>query len=110
MKDEDERMAAAQQNMQKMLEKVNAETNNVESAIEDLKRAQSESEGGVDSQLASLKTGGIVKQATLVGAVLFTLRTGVEAIAITGGDPSHLTPALVQGAIALACFAAFIFL
>ena len=103
-------MEVAQGNMKKMLEKVNAETKNVEDAIEDLKRAQAESEGGIDSQLVDLKSGGLVKQAALTGALLFTFRGGVETIAFLGGDPSHALPALIQGAIAIACIVGFVFL
>lgn len=107
--DYEQRMVAAQSNMRKMLDRVNEETQNVENAIEDLRRAQAESEGGIDSQLVDLKSGGIVKQATLAGALLFTLRSGIETIGFLGGDPSHAVPALIQGVIAIACIAAFIF-
>eukprot|EP00536_Pseudo-nitzschia_multiseries_P004509 jgi/Psemu1/188265/e_gw1.75.40.1 len=106
----EKRMELAQGNMKKMLDRVNAETQNVEDAIEGLKRAQAESEGGIDSQLVDLKSGGLVKQAALTGALLFTFRSGVETIAFVGGDPSHALPALIQGAIAVACIVGFIFL
>lgn len=96
--------------MKKMLEKVNQETKNVEAAIEDLKKAQSEMEGGVDDKLISLKSGGIVKQATLVGALLFSLRSVAEGVAYLGGDATHLMPAVIQAAIAVVCVVAFVFL
>lgn len=108
--DYEQRMVAAQSNMRKMLDRVNEETQAVEDAIEDLRRAQAETEGGIDSQLVDLKSGGLVKQATLAGALLFTLRSGIETIGFLGGDPSHAVPALIQGVIAIACIAAFIFL
>ena len=95
--------------MKKMLEKVSAETKNVEKAIEDLKAAQKEMDGGVDSQLLDLKKGGIVKQATLVGTLLFSLRAVTDGIAFIAGDSSHLMPALIQAGIALVCFAIFAF-
>lgn len=104
------RMDLAQGNMRKMLDKVNEETKSVEDAIEDLKRAQAESEGGIDSQLVDLKSGGLVKQAALTGALLFTFRSGVETIAFASGDVSHALPALIQGTIAIACIVGFIFL
>lgn len=104
------RMDFAQGNMKKMLKRVNEESKNVEDAIEDLKLAQAETEGGIDSQLVDLKSGGLVKQAALTGALLFTFRSGVETIAFIGGDPSHALPALIQGAIAIACIVGFIFL
>ena len=96
--------------MKKMLTRVNAETKNVEVAIEDLKRAQEDTEGGIDTQLVDLKSGGLVKQAALAGALLFTFRGGAEAIGFIGGDPSHALPALIQGALAILCIVGFIFL
>jgi hypothetical protein len=107
---EQERLAAAEATMRKLLEKVNKETKNVETAIEDLRKAQIDTEGGVDDKLMSLKSGGIVKQATLVGTLLFSLRSFVEGVAYLGGDTTHLLPATVQGAIAIVCLIAFLFL
>ena len=103
-------MEIAQGNMKKMLTRVNAETKNVEVAIEDLKRAQEDTEGGIDTQLVDLKSGGLVKQAALAGALLFTFRSGAEAIGFVGGDPSHALPLLIQGALAILCIIGFIFL
>jgi len=103
-------MELAQGNMKKMLDRVNAETKSVENAIESLKRAQEDSDGGIDSQLVGLKSGGLVKQAALVGALLFTFRGGAETIGFVGGDPSHALPALIQGALAILCIIGFIFL
>ena len=108
--DNQERLAAAEENMRKMLVKVNQETRNVEAAIEDLKRAQVDLQGGVDDKLMSLKRGGFAKQATLVGALLFGLRSIVESFAFVGGDPTHMIPAMLQGAIAVVCFLAFVVL
>lgn len=108
--DNQERLAAAEENMRKMLGKVNQETRNVEAAIEDLKRAQIDLEGGVDDKLMNLKSGGLAKQATLVGALLFAFRSIVEGFALVGGDDAHLIPAILQGAIAIACFVAFVVL
>lgn len=110
MEEEERRLASAEANMKKMLSKVNEETLNVQKAIEDLKRAQLESEQGLDSQLSELKSGGLIKQATLVGSLLFTFRAGVETIGFLAGDVSHAYPALVQGAIAIVCLMCFIFL
>jgi hypothetical protein len=107
---EQERLAAAEANMRKLLKKVNQETKNVETAIEDLRQAQIDIEGGVDDQLVSLKSGGFVKQATLVGTLLFSFRSFVEVAAYFGGDATHLMPAIIQGAIAIVCLIAFVFL
>jgi hypothetical protein len=76
----------------------------------DLKKAQEDSEGGVETQLSGLKSGGIVKQTTLVGTLLFSFRSAVEGVAYFGGDASHLLPAIVQDAIAVVCLVAFLFL
>lgn len=110
IEENEKRMEVAQGNMKKMLDKVNDETRAVEEAIEDLKRAQAATEGGIDSQLVDLKSGGLVKQAALAGGLLFTLRSGAETIAFLAGDPSHALPALIQGALAIACIIGFVFL
>lgn len=110
IEENEKRMEVAQGNMKKMLEKVNEETRAVEEAIEDLKRAQAATEGGIDSQLVDLKSGGLVKQAALAGGLLFTLRSGAETIAFLAGDPSHALPALIQGALAIAFIIGFVFL
>lgn len=103
-------MAAAESNMKKILQKVDAETKSVEAAIDDLKAAQQEIDGSMDSQLIDLKKGGLVKQATLVGAFLFSLRAVTDGIAFASGDPSHLLPAIIQGGVALICLAIFVFM
>lgn len=108
--EEQERLAVAEANMRKMLDKVNQETKNVESAIQDLKQAQVDMEGGVDDQLISLKSGGIVKQAALVGSLLFSFRSLVEGSVYLAGDPTHLMPATLQAVIAIVCVIGFIFL
>lgn len=110
MEEDEKRLAIAQENMKAMLAKVNEETKNVQEAVEELQRAQEDIDSGVVGQLSSLKSGGLVKQATLVGTVLFTLRSAVDGLALLGGDQSHLMPAIVQAAIAVACLVAFIFL
>lgn len=110
MEEEEQRLVAAQANMQKMLSRVNKETQNVEKAIEDLRKAQIESEGSLDGQLSDLKSGGLIKQATLAGTLLFTFRAGIEIVAFLTGDMSHAMPALLQGALAIMCMVGFFFL
>lgn len=110
MEEEEQRLVAAQANMQKMLSRVNKETQNVEKAIEDLRKAQIESEGSLDGQLSDLKSGGLIKQATLAGTLLFTFRAGIEIVAFLTGDMSHAMPALLQGALAITCMVGFFFL
>jgi hypothetical protein len=111
MDDEEQRMAFAEANMVRLLSKVNSETKNVELAIEELKRVQIDAtQNTLDGKLSTLKTGGIQKQAALVGALLFTLRSSVETIALMGGDPTHVGPAIIQGGLAIVCLAIFLFL
>ena len=110
LEEDEQRLAIAEGNMRKMLAKVNEETRNVELAMEELKKAQEGMDGGVEGQLSGLKSGGIVKQATLVGTVLFSFRALVDGIAVVGGDATHLLPAVVQAAIAITCLVAFLFL
>jgi hypothetical protein len=106
---DEQRLALAEANMKKMLARVNKETKSVEEAIEGLKLASDGMETGVETQLSGLKSGGMVKQATLVGALLFSVRSGIEGIAFMGGDATHLMPAAIQGVIAVICLVAFIF-
>ena len=110
MEEDEKRLAMAEENMRTMLAKVNEETRNVQEAVEELQRAQSDIDSGVVGQLSSLKSGGIIKQASLVGTVLFSLRSAFDGLALLGGDQSHLMPAIVQAVIAVACLVAFIFL
>jgi hypothetical protein len=102
-----ERLEQAEASMSRMLERVNAETKEVEKAVEDLKAAQA---GLSEDPLVKLREGGIVKQGALVGALLFFTRAVSETVAMVGPDGgSHAVPALIQGALALA-LAAFFFL
>jgi uncharacterized protein YukE len=110
MEEDEERLRVAGENMQKMLDKVNKETKAVESAIEDLRKAQEDLDRDAVGRLSALKSGGIVKQVTLVGTVLFSLRSALETAAFFAGDSSHLAAAIIQAGVALAFFAAFIFL
>lgn len=100
------RMDQAEASMVKMIGRVNKEAGEVERAVDDLKKAQ---EGMSRDPIMKLASGSIVKQASLAGTILFTLRSGVDTVAMLGGDASHAIPALLQGAIALACAAYFSF-
>jgi hypothetical protein len=100
------RMAQAEDSMVKMISRVNKESAEVERAVEELKEAQKDMSSDPVMKLAS---GSILKQASLAGLILFTLRSGIDTVAMLGGDASHAFPALLQGAIALACAAYFAF-
>lgn len=96
--------------MRKMLDRVNKETREVEDAVAGLKDAQEALDKDTVGQLSTLKSGGLVKQATLVGAALFSFRSVAEGIAFFAGDSSHLVPAAVQAGIAVVCLIAFVVL
>jgi hypothetical protein len=100
------RLDQAQATMGTIIGRVNKETAGVERAVEDLKKAQNSLSGDPLMQMAS---GGIAKQSALAGTILFTLRSGAETVAMLGGDATHVAPALIQGALALACAAYFFF-
>lgn len=101
----EQRMQVAQESMENMLKKVSQEQKEVEKAVVDLKAAQEEL--GQDP-LYKLKSGGIVKQASLVGTALFFVRALTEVAAMAGPNGQvHTMPALIQGAIALVCAAYF---
>lgn len=95
--------------MEAMLNRVNAETAEVERAVTDLKAASDE----IDKNfMLKLKRGGLPKQGALAGFLLFAVRSLVDSVAAVsgGGDESHLTAALIQGVIAMVCAAIFFFL
>jgi hypothetical protein len=107
IEEDEQRLALAEANMKATLAKVNCETRNVEEAIAELKRAQEESEGGLNGQLSSIKSGGLVKQAALAGALLFILRAAADTVGFLAGDQSFVFPALLQGALAIVCIVGF---
>jgi hypothetical protein len=106
MENDAKRLAAAEASMAAMLKKVNAETAQVNKAVEDLKAAQTEDGSNF---LLSLKEGGILKQGALVGSLLFSLRAVGDALA-SMTDPTHLTAALIQAGIAIVCAAVLLIL
>lgn len=99
------RMEQAQETMTKMLQKVSQETVEVEKAVRELEAAQRDI---AENSLVKLKGGGFVKQGALVGALLFGGRAIGEVLAMVGPNGElHTAPALIQGAIAVACAAYF---
>jgi len=95
------RMEQAQASMGRMLDSVSKETTEVEKAVAELKEAQEAME---NDPLMKLISGDIAKQGAVVGALLFSIRSLAETVALVGGGgASHATAALIQGAIALAC-------
>lgn len=97
------RLEAAERSIQTVLNRVQQERTNVEQAVQDLQRAQEQEP--TSNRLLQLKQSP-VKQGALIGFLLFTLRSLTDSFSALN-DPSQWTVALVQGAIALACAAAF---
>ena len=97
------RLAAAQESMQTKLNLVNKEAQEVAKAVADLEQAKSE----IDSNfLMKLRQGGIPKQLSLVGLLLFSVRSIADTItAVSNG--TDMTAALIQGALAIVCAIVF---
>lgn len=102
------RMDAARNSVSRIMDRVKNEEEQVQIALNELQKAQAEMNQDPLMKLSDLKSGGIVKQGALVGALLFGLRAVTETLAIYDGE-SHAAAALIQGALALAC-AAYVFL
>jgi hypothetical protein len=100
------RLQHAEASMQKILQKVNRESAEVAKAVQELQSVQSELENDF---LYKVKSGGPVKQLSLVGFVLFSLRSIADTVSVMMlNDPSaDMTFALVQGGIALVCAVVF---
>lgn len=110
LKDEEQRLAEAQGSVVRLVDKVKQETVEVEKAMEDLKEAQEELMKDPLMKAADLKSGGIVKQGALVGALLFSFRSFGEVLLLAGPNGvDHGFAAAVQAGIALACAAYFVF-
>lgn len=99
------RLHNAEQSMTGMLQKVNIETKNVESAIQELQNANEQIN---NSFLYKLKKGGIIKQVSFIGLILFSLRSIFDTInAVSNNDETYLMTGLVQGVTAIICAAIF---
>lgn len=108
MKQDSERLAQAEASMVAVLGKVSRETAEVEKAAEDLRKAKEEMDKDF---LSRLRSGGLPKQASLVGLVLFAVRSiGDTVAALPGNEESRLAVALVEGGLALACALVFFLL
>ena len=106
--DTKERLAMAEKSMQKQLSRVDKERAEVEKAVADLKKAQED----LDADPLMKLSGNMFKPAALAGVLLFSVRSVLDFLAMSGGgidSEAHLTAALIQGAIALVCAAYLIF-
>jgi len=113
---EKERLSEAEASVSRLIKKVSDNTNEVERAMVDLEQARTDlmtkEGGGMGDAASDLKKGGLVKQAALVGGLLFGSRAFTEGILVFGGGfagEAHLVPAAVQLVIALACGAYLVF-
>jgi len=112
---EKQRLSEAEESVSRLIQTVAARTNEVQEAMEELERAKDEagdgSGGGIEKTALDLKQGGLIKQASLVGALLFGSRAFTETILVlgsaNGGD--HVVSAIAQAAIALVCVGYFFF-
>ena len=109
-KESEQRLADAEQSVSRLMNTVSKETAEVEKALADLEREKAKLDSSPLTKIAGLKEGGIVKQMSFVGLVLFSLRTVTEVLQIAGPyGESHAAAAAIQGVIALACGAYFLF-
>mmetsp|Transcript_36044 Transcript_36044/g.61477 ORF Transcript_36044/g.61477 Transcript_36044/m.61477 type:complete len:400 (-) Transcript_36044:177-1376(-) len=114
LESEKQRISEAEASVTRLIQKVAKETDEVQKAMVDLELAKSQAggEGGsgsIEDTAIDLKKGGLIKQASLVGLLLFGSRAFTETILVLGspyGD-EHFVPAILQAVIALACAAYF---
>jgi len=100
------RLAAAEASAQAMMKNVQKETAAVEQAVQEFQKAQA----ALDQDfITKLRRGGPVKQASLVGLALFSVRSILDSL-VALNDPSYLPVALIQGVIAIVCAAIFFLL
>lgn len=110
---EEQRISEAQASVTRLIQKVASNTDEVQKAMEDLElernNASGEGTGSIENTALDLKKGGLIKQASLVGVLLFGSRALTETILVLGSPygEEHFVSAAVQAAIALACAAYF---
>ena len=110
MKGEEQRLAEAEGSVSRLLDKVKDETQEVEKAMEDLQKAQEELLNDPLMKAADMRSGGIVKTASLSGALLFSFRSVGDLLLLAGPDGAdHGMAAAIQAVIAIACAAYFFF-
>jgi len=101
LEEDETRLLAAQASVSTLVDRVNAESKEVESAMRDLEAAKRDLEGDPLLQMSNLKSAGLVKQSTLVLTVLFVIRSVADLV--TGqpmeGVVAQIALALVFGVI-----------
>ena len=113
---EKQRISEADESVSRMIRAVASRTQDVQKAMEELELAKNQASGGkggsgsIEETALTLKKGGIIKQASLVGALLFGSRAFTETILVLNSPygEEHFLSALAQLLIALACAAYFL--
>ena len=109
LESEKQRISEAEESVSRLIQAVASRTDEVQKAMEEVEEARNEAKG--DTAVDSLKRGGIVKQAALVGGLLFGSRAFTETILVFNSPygNEHFVPAIVQAAITLVCVAYLFF-
>ena len=113
---EKQRISEADESVSRMIRAVESRTHDVQKAMEELELAKNQASGGkgrsgsIEETALTLKKGGIIKQASLVGGLLFGSRAFTETILVLNSPygEEHFLPALSQLFIALTCAAYFL--
>lgn len=113
---EKQRISEADESVSRMIRAVASRTDDVQKAMEELELAKNQASGGkggsgsIEETALTLKKGGIIKQASLVGGLLFGSRAFTETILVLNSQygEEHFIPALAQLFIALACATYFL--
>jgi hypothetical protein len=112
LESEKQRISEAEESVTRLIRKVARELEEVQKAMEGLELAKNQASGdggSIEDTALGLKKGGVIKQASLVGGLLFGSRAITETILVLSspyGD-EHFLPAISQALIALACAAYF---
>lgn len=110
LESEKQRISEAEESVSRLIQAVASRTDEVQKAMEEVEEARNEAKG--DTAVDNLKRGGIVKQAALVGGLLFGSRAFTETILVFNSPygNEHFVPAIVQAAITLVCVAYLFFM
>jgi len=99
-----ERLAEAEGSVTSLITKVNREAEEVEKAIKELDEAKSKLKDDSLLQVADFRNLNVVKQGTIAGFLLFTIRAATDLVQIGGVDgEAHAALAAGQAGIAVVC-------
>lgn len=110
-----QRISEAEESVTRLIRKVARETEEVQKAMDGLELAKNQASGdggsgSIEDTALELKKGGVIKQAALVGSLLFGSRAITETILVLSSPygEEHFLSAIAQALIALACAAYFL--